>query len=73
MDELKDQGFTYEGTDSEYGIYITTINGIKADYDADGAYWSIYVNGEYGQFGADQQPVNDGDAFKFAYEVYQAQ
>lgn len=73
MDELKDQGFTYEGTDSDYGLYITTINGLKADYDTDGAYWSIYVNGEYGQFGADQQPVNDGDAFKFAYEVYQAQ
>jgi len=74
MDELKAQGdFSYEGNDSDYGLYITAINGVTADYDADGAYWSIYVNGEYGQYGADSQPVNDGDSFKFVYEVYQGQ
>ena len=71
MDELKETtDFTYEGTTSEFGLYITSINGTEANYDDDGAYWAIYVNGEYGQYGADQQPVNDGDTFRFAYEVY---
>lgn len=74
MDELTAGGdFSYAGDDSDYGLYITTINGVTADYNADGAYWSIYVNEEYGQFGADAQPVNDGDSFKFVYEVYQAE
>ena len=69
MDEMVKGGdFTYEGDDSEYGLYITTINGEKADYSVDAAYWAIYVNGEYGNYGADQQPVNDGDTFKFVYE-----
>ena len=64
MDELAGQGgFSYEEAD---GI-IVTINGEKADYNADGSYWSIYVNGDYGQYGADKQPVSDGDAFKFEY------
>ena len=71
MDEVAAEGdFSYSGEESEYGIYITTVNGIVADYDTDGAYWSIYVNGEYGQYGADTQPVNDGDSFKLVYEVY---
>ncbi|MBP5262306.1 MAG: DUF4430 domain-containing protein [Clostridiales bacterium] len=74
MDELTAGGdFSYAGDDSDYGLYITAINGVTADYNADGAYWSIYVNEEYGQFGADAQPVNDGDSFKFVYEVYQAE
>ena len=74
MDEIKADGdFSYEGSDGDYGLYITTVNGVTADYDADGAYWSIYVNDEYGQYGADQQPVADGDTFKLCYEVYQAQ
>lgn len=71
MDEMKADGdFAYEGSTSEYGLYITSINEITPDYEKDGAYWSIYVNGEYGQYGADQQPVTDGDTYRFAYEVY---
>ena len=73
MDELVEEGdFSYVGEAGEYGLYITTINGITADY-TDGAYWSIYVNGEYGQYGADSQPVTDGDEYSFVYEVYAAQ
>ena len=71
MDELTKAGdFSYEGTNGDYGLYITAINGLTADYDTDGAYWSILVNDEYGMYGADSQPVADGDDFKFVYEVY---
>lgn len=63
---------TVEGSTSEYGLYIETVNGLTADYAANGAYWAIYVNGEYGMYGADSQPVNDGDAFSLVYEVYVA-
>ena len=74
MDELVEEGdFSYEGTSDDYGLYINTVNGLTADYNTDGAYWSIYVNDEYGQYGADSQPVADGDSFKLAYEVYSAQ
>lgn len=67
MDEAKSKGFTYEGTESEYGLMISHVNGLRADYTQDGAYWAIYVNGEYGQYGADAQPVADGDTYKFEY------
>lgn len=67
MDDAADLGFTYAGTDSDYGIMIETINGEDAIYSVDGSYWSIYVNGEYGMYGADSQPVADGDVFEFIY------
>lgn len=70
MDELSKSGdFKYEATETEYGLYIESINDEKADYSVDGSYWAIYVNGEYGQYGADQQPVNDGDTYSFVYEI----
>lgn len=69
MDDFSQAGFTYKGSESEYGLYITEINGETAS-DEDKAYWAIYVNGEYGQYGADQQPVTDGDTYRFAYETY---
>ena len=67
MDELKDEGFSYGGSESEYGLMIDTINGVRADYTLDGAYWSFYVNDEYCNYGVSEQPVNDGDDFSIVY------
>lgn len=67
------EGLTVEGTDGDYGLYINTVNGVTADFNTDGAYWSIYVNGEVGQNGADTQPVTDGDNYSIVYEVYQTE
>ncbi|MCD8385081.1 MAG: DUF4430 domain-containing protein [Clostridiales bacterium] len=60
---------TLEGSESDYGFYLETVNGETADYDTDGAYWAIYVNGEYGMYGLDSQPVADGDTFELVYTV----
>lgn len=69
FDEIDD--LTVEGTEGDYGLYIDTVNGLTADYAADGAYWSIYVNGEYGNYSADKQPVSDGDVYGLVYTVYE--
>ena len=67
MDEAKKQGLTFEGEEGQYGLNLLVINGLRADFNKDGAYWSIIVNGEYGMNGADTQPVKDGDAYKLVY------
>ena len=73
-DALNDiDGVTIDGYDSDWGYYITTVNGVVADYDTDGAYWSLYVNGEYGMLGVSEQPVTEGDTYGFVYEVYTAE
>ena len=60
-------GLTFEGTESDYGMMVNTVNGETADYSVDGSYWSFYVNEEYCNYGIDSQPVADGDAFKIVY------
>lgn len=42
-----------EGHETEYGLYIDTVNGITADWDADQTYWVFYINGEYATTGID--------------------
>lgn len=66
LDELEEQDFSYSGDESSYGYYIDTVNGVKADNL--NAYWAFYVNGEYCNYGVDNQPVNDGDMFEIIYE-----
>ncbi len=65
MDET--DGLTYSGEEGDYGIMLSTVNDERADYEKDGAYWSVMVNGEYGNYGIDDQPVTDGDVYQIVY------
>lgn len=67
MDEA--EGLTYDGSDSEYGMMVEVVNGEQAIYSEDNAYWAFYVNGEYGNYGIDSQPVTDGDTYSIVYEA----
>lgn len=61
------EGLTFSGAESEFGIMVDTVNGERADYTLDGAYWSFTVNGGYSKYGIDTQPIMDGDAFGIIY------
>ena len=70
LEELeKADDLTIEGEESDYGLFIDTINGVTADYSKDKAYWALYVNGEYGNYGVDSQPLTDGDIYSLIYEI----
>lgn len=57
-----------EGEESEYGLYVKTVDGLTADYDTDGAYWAFYDgNDEYLMTGVDTTPISDGAVFKIVY------
>lgn len=62
-------GLTFEGEEGVYGLSISAINGVRADYTLDGAYWGFFVNDEYCNYGVSQQPVEDGDAFSIVYTL----
>ena len=66
LDELSEQDFTYSGEEGQYGLYIDTVNDVTVDNKS--AYWGFYVNGEYCNYGVENQPVADGDAFEIIYE-----
>lgn len=58
-----------EGENSAHGLYIKVVDGERADYDTDGAYWAIYQGEEYAAQGVDYTPIQDGDTFSFVYTV----
>ena len=61
------EGLEITNEEGPYGMTIAAVNGERADFEKDGAYWSIMVNGEYGMYGASEQVVNDGDVFQLVY------
>ena len=56
-----------KGTETEYGLNISEVCGIRADWTLDGAYWAIYVGEEYAQTGVDAIELQDGATYKFVY------
>ena len=57
-----------DGEDSDFGLYVTTVNGVTLDYNQDGRYWAIYIDGEYAMTGVDSTEIVDGTAYKLAAE-----
>lgn len=55
------------GDESEYGLYIKTVNGIRADYDLDNAYWALSKDGEATPAGADTTMISDGEHYELTY------
>ena len=53
------------GTEGDYGLMVDTVNGIKYDYTADGAYWAFYIDGEMAMTGVDSTDVIDGATYSF--------
>lgn len=64
---LLDEGLI-EGTEGQYGLYVTKVNGVEAIYENDGTYWSFYINGEYATSGVDTTDVEDGAQYGFKVE-----
>jgi len=56
------------GEDGQYGLYVTEVNGIVADYNVDRTYWAFYIDGEYASSGVDTTDVTDGATYSFKVE-----
>lgn len=53
------------GEQGDYGLMVDTVNGIKYDYNTDGAYWAFYVNGEYAMSGVDTTEIDETAIYSF--------
>lgn len=57
------------GDESEWGLYVTTVNGITADWDTEKSYWSFYIDGEYAQTGVDATEITAGATYSFVKTI----
>ena len=58
-----------KGEKGAYGIYITEVDGERAVYEKDKAYWALFINGEYAVSGIDATPIENGAQYTLAYTV----
>lgn len=57
-----------EFSSGQYGVYIESACGIKADSTSE--FWAIYLNGEMTQYGASEQPIKDGENYELRLEKF---
>ena len=57
------------GEDSQYGLYVKTVNGVTAD-DKAKQYWAFYVDGQYAEKGVDSTEIADGATYALKLESY---
>lgn len=56
------------GEESEYGLYVKTVNGITLDYEKDGKYWAFYVDDAYATSGVDTTEISETAKYYFKAE-----
>ena len=56
-----------KGNDGPYGLEIIEVDGEKAVYTEDKAYWAVYEGEEYALQGIDTTPVVNGGVYKLVY------
>ena len=57
-----------EGEESEYGLFVTKVDGIEAD-SANQEWWCLTINGEMASTGVVSTPVEDGGKYEFTLTV----
>jgi len=58
-----------KGDMGQYGLYIKEVDGEKAVFEEDGAYWAFYVGEEYAMQGIDLTPIEEGKTYKLVYTI----
>jgi len=56
-----------EGAMFDFGLMVSHVNGIRADFVEDGAYWAFYIDGEMAMAGVDTTDIEEGVTYSFIY------
>ena len=65
--EVLEEDGLIEGEEGQFGMYIKVVDGERAVYEEDNAYWAFYQGDEYANQSVDLTPISDGDTFKLVY------
>ena len=57
-----------EGEDSQYGLFIKTVDGYTAD-ESNQEWWNLTVDGESAMTGIDSTPIEEGKKYGLALTV----
>ena len=55
------------GDESEWGLMVSHVNGLRADFMEDDAWWAFLVDGEMSMVGVDSTDVEAGVTYAFVF------
>lgn len=61
----QENNFSLESKDSDFGVFIEEISGVKNSQDH---FWMYYVNGQMAEVSADQYQLQHDDVVEWKYE-----
>ncbi len=67
LGEVLEEDGLIQGEEGPFGMYIKVVDGERAVYEEDDAYWAFYYGDEYAAQSVDLTPILDGDTFKLVY------
>ena len=56
------------GETFDFGVMVTTVNGVTLDYETDGKYLAFYIGDEYAMEGADATEIDPSVTYSFRAE-----
>jgi hypothetical protein len=56
-----------KGKTGQYGLEIEEVDGVRAVYDTDNAYWAFHINGEYATTGVSSTSIDTGNAYSLVH------
>ena len=56
-----------EGETSDFGLMVSHVNGLRADFNEDGAWWAFYIDGGMAMVGVDSTDIEEGASYAFVY------
>ena len=56
-----------EGVHTDFGLMIRSVDGVVADFDANGAWWGFFVDGEFAVVGVSDTIIEPGVEYALVY------
>ena len=57
------------GDESAFGLMVTEVNGLTADYDANESWWKLLIDGEMAVEGVSAIEIETGKVYVFVYTI----
>ena len=57
------------GTEGQWGLFVDTVDGERADYSANGSWWRFSKDGEEMSWSIDDEMISDGDHYEISYTI----
>lgn len=55
------------GDETDFGLMVTHVDGLRADFNEDGAWWAFYIDGEMAMTGVDATEIEAGVTYAFVF------